>query len=68
MCTIAITLKYNDSEGDPKSIDIEKLKDKRAKKVFKKLIAQWKNKKVVMIPEHSVAIASDAILGILIVK
>ena len=58
---VKIIFKNKDNDGDHEKLTIRDIDIKTAKKIYKKLIRQWKTKKVVSIPTHELTIASDAI-------
>ena len=61
---VKIIFKEKDNIGDHEDMAITDIDIKTAKKIYKKLIHQWKTKRVVRIDTHAITIASDAIFMI----
>lgn len=61
---VKLIFKEKDKDGDHEDLTIGDIDVKTAKKIYKKLIRQWKTKKVVRISTHAITIASDAIFMI----
>lgn len=61
---VKVIFKDKDKDGDHEDLAITDIDIKTAKKIYKKLIHQWKTKKVVQISTHAITIASDAIFMI----
>lgn len=59
---IVIVLKTRKNETEHESIEITRLSN--AKKVYRKLLKEWNKKKVVSLPTHCFALASDLIHSI----
>ena len=62
---VVIIFKQKDTDGDHEDISLTDMEHKVARKVYKKLIHQWKHNKVVNIPGHMIVVASDAIFSII---
>jgi len=63
MSKVIIALKPVD---DPKNIEISNLEDDEAQTIFDDLLLKWETHKVLKVPTHKLAIATDCILGIVI--
>lgn len=61
---VKVIFKEKDKDGDHEDMTITDIDIKTAKKIYKKLIHQWKTKRVVRIDTHAITIASDAIFMI----
>ena len=61
---VKVIFKVKNNDGDHEDMTIGDIDIKTAHKIYKKLIHQWKTKKVVRVPTHAVTIASDAIFMI----
>jgi len=63
---VKIIFKEKDKDGDHEDLTITDIDIKRANKIYKKLIRQWKTKRVVRIATHTITVASDAIFMIVV--
>lgn len=63
---VQVIFKDKDKDGDHEDLTIKDIDIKTAKKIYKKLIRQWKTKRAVQIFTHEITVASDAIFVIVV--